>query len=50
MWILLRGNPASDIDKAKLIESCDGDTEEKVIVLSALKNKHLQKMFDDGFK
>lgn len=44
IWALLRGDPASDVDKAKLIEFCQGDTDAEAIAKSVLKNKHLQKI------
>ena len=42
-WVLLRGNPATDIEKAELIEACLGDLETEKIVRLALQKKHLQK-------
>ena len=39
-----RGSPASDVDRAELIELCNGDVDAEAIVRSALQNNHLQKI------
>lgn len=39
-----RGYPASDVDRADLIEFSQGDSDAQAIVRSVLEKKHLQKI------